>query len=714
MTPRADRFLPASTLSVRPESPVCRRPRPDGSIAIYDRADSAIRTREAYACVSAESFRVELPAGRCAVTIERGKEYVPVTRDMTITEGQTLEAEFRLRRLFDMAAMSWYSGDLHVHTPPTDLPAMQLADDLNVSFPITAWATDSREVPRNRRGGRVPEKGELVRIDDNHVYWNLNTEYEIFSLGGKRWTQGALLILGHQSPFKLTAPPVKPVAEEARRQGAIMDWDKHSWPWSAMLVPVAGVDTIELSNNHMWRLKPRWSVWEEKPAPWMNWTDDATGWAEYGFQTYYALLNSGFILRPSAGTANGVHPVPLGHSRVYVKTDGPFTYDRWIAGLRKGRSFVTNGPMLLMEIDGMLPGDRRTIPAGRTTQVTVAVEAFSIAPVARIELIVNGKVIHQAECPASESDGGLLRRASTSPLTSPAAVGSPLAALRHPYRTTSASPTPGRSIFDDPTRPLAPAKRQIDFFIDGIEAQIKRNAGKLSDGAAAEYDLALRAYQAGCGEPAEFPGAMRPVPSVFADWNAPQASWKRAGGIMTGIHPRQAAGDVVTARTRTATMALMAAMIFAASGLAMEDDRNGERSRRVLTDGWHIRQLETDKPDVAQLTREARAPARDGCPRECPRRFTTFCSCTGRFRTRDWARTPPTPPGWGRRIGPTPADLSARKRPRGRCSCALTGWIRLPPFISTGSTSAPSTTCIASMRWMCGRTSHRPAGTTFC
>jgi len=32
------------------------------------------------------------------------------------------------------------------------------------------------------------------------------------------------------------------------------------------------------------------------------------------------------------------------------------------------------------------------------------------------------------------------------------------------------------------------------------------------------------------------------------------------------------------------------------------------RAQTTLTDGWHIKQLETDKPDVAQLTREAAAP----------------------------------------------------------------------------------------------------------
>ncbi len=49
------------------------------------------------------------------------------------------------------------------------------------------------------------------------------------------------------------------------------------------------------------------------------------GWIEFGFKTYYALLNCGFKMRPTAGTASGVHPVPLGFGRVYVQLPGGFS-----------------------------------------------------------------------------------------------------------------------------------------------------------------------------------------------------------------------------------------------------------------------------------------------------------------------------------------------------------------------------------------------------
>ena len=92
------------------------------------------------------------------------------------------------------------------------------------------------------------------------------------------------------------------------------------------------------------------------------------GWLNFGFETYYLLLNCGFRLQPTAGTASGVHPVPLGYSRVYVQLDGPFSGTAWIDGLRRGRSFVTNGPMLLATVDGQEPAirfDRNSRDRGR-------------------------------------------------------------------------------------------------------------------------------------------------------------------------------------------------------------------------------------------------------------------------------------------------------------------------------------------------------------
>ena len=113
------------------------------------------------------------------------------------------------------------------------------------------------------------------------------------------------------------------------------------------LVPLVRPDLYELANNHHWRTAFSITNWAVPAPDWMR-VGSGSGtereWTLYGFQNYYALLDCGFRLRPAAGTANGVHPVPLGFSRVYVHLNGGFSYAEWLKALNEGRSFLLVAP----------------------------------------------------------------------------------------------------------------------------------------------------------------------------------------------------------------------------------------------------------------------------------------------------------------------------------------------------------------------------------
>ena len=300
---------------------------------------------EKHTTISAHPFVVDLKPGTYEVTIERGKEYFPLTRSIAIGDVPQRKT-FRLKRLIDMAANGWYSGETHVHRRIEELPNVMLAEDLNVAFPVTFWTIEAFSVPGTapsplRRQGPSPfgdrtDRGhKRIAVDKTHVLFPRNTEYEVFSVNGKRVVQGAVFVLNHRSKFTTGMPPVKRIAEAAHREGALLDLDKHNWPWSMMLVPIAKIDLYELSNNSVWRTKFGFRKGSTAPAEYMSIeTKDGgmteRGWLNFGFQNYYALLNCGFRLQPTAGTASGVHPVPLGHSRVYVHVDGKFDGDAWI------------------------------------------------------------------------------------------------------------------------------------------------------------------------------------------------------------------------------------------------------------------------------------------------------------------------------------------------------------------------------------------------
>lgn len=315
---------------------------------------------EVHTTLSAGDFVAELPVGSYTLTAERGKEYIPISLKLSVSEqkNRLQKIVLPLHRWTNMASRGWYSGETHVHRTVAELPTLMLAEDLNVTFPLTAWVTDSRDTPlRNNKNPDPVPFAELIKVDATHVIWPVNTEYEIFTVNGNRHTLGAVFVLNHREALRMATPPVTPIAEEARRQGGILELDKHNWPWSMMLVPVMKVGLFELTNNHIWRTGFQFRSWyPEYTGEYMN-IDKVEGaftergWIDFGFKNYYALLNCGFDMKPTAGTASGVHPVPLGFGRVYVKIDGQFSYEKWLQGLMEGRSFVTTGPMLMVDYE---------------------------------------------------------------------------------------------------------------------------------------------------------------------------------------------------------------------------------------------------------------------------------------------------------------------------------------------------------------------------
>jgi len=334
-------------------------------------------------------------------------------------------------------------------------------------------------------------------VDATHVYYPRNTEYEIFTTAKRSHTLGAILALNHKTVFDIPALPVSRVAERARAEGALIDLEKHNWPWSMAIVPIVRPDLYELANNHNWRTEYALTNWALPAPAWMhvgNGRDSAHDWTLYGFQNYYALLNCGFNLRPMAGTANGVHPVPLGFGRVYVHLDGPFSYEQWIKGLGEGRSFVTTGPMLLTKVNGELPGHHFELKNAKPRRVEISGTVLSDQPVTNIEFIVNGQVALRL-VPVGKKNSGDAFEATfheSLDLTGPGWVAvrcwenRPVAA-----RFAHTAPT----YFDFPGSTLHPRREEIAFLIQRVKEEIERSTPVLPPEALAEYQRALAIYE---------------------------------------------------------------------------------------------------------------------------------------------------------------------------------------------------------------------------
>jgi hypothetical protein len=220
------------------------------------------------------------------------------------------------------------------------------------------------------------------------------------------------------------------------------------------------------------------------------------GWIQFGLENYYALLDCGFHLRPTAGTASGVHPVPLGFGRVYVHLDGGLDARSWLEGLNAGRSFVSTGPMLFASLNGHHPGHRFEQTVGTSPDYRLAGTAVSAVPLARIEIIKNG----EAALTIPPANRPTERGAFQSPLDASLKV-----------QTTSWIAV--RCFEDRPDgrvrfahsgpfhinvsgKPLRPRKEEIEYLIRRVDEQITRSARVIPESALAEYRAALGAYQA--------------------------------------------------------------------------------------------------------------------------------------------------------------------------------------------------------------------------
>jgi len=324
--------------------------------------------------VASGRCEIELPAGRSRVRVDRGAEYLAVEFEAAPGAERTV----RLQRWIDMAARGWWSGDMHVHRLPADMPLLMEASDLHFAPAITKW-NDSSSMDS------WPEQ-KVYRVGADRAYSIDNCEDE------RGW--GAALFFGVKSPLKLYGlkthreyPPPLPVWREAREKGALIDLEKAIWWGAPVIAALVPPDSIGVANNHFLGERMLDTEAWGRPRDQRRYPGPR-GFAQYIFELYYHYLNAGRRIPASAGSANGVIQNPLGYNRSYVYLGKRFSFEDWLSGQKSGRNFVTNGPMLFLKVNGKLPG-----AVIQATEVRVELEALASAELEKAELIVDGAVV---------------------------------------------------------------------------------------------------------------------------------------------------------------------------------------------------------------------------------------------------------------------------------------------------------------------------------
>lgn len=458
------------------------------------------QSTEFHTTVTAHPSTTTVPAGDYTLIVERGKTYFPHRQQIKIS-GDDVVVSVALQRWIDPASLGWYSGDTHIHRELHELRNIVLAEDLNVVFPLTNWVTLS-DTPPSAGDKNLDVLGdELIRVDDTHVIWPRNTEYEIFRVGKQRHTLGALFVLGHKGALQQVVPPWKPVVDAARQAdpNVLFDMDKLAWPFSMTLPVIAPDSTYELINNHMWRTEFAFREWYTPTPPFIQPPFGGTEggeneWIDFTLGMYYTLLNCGFHLPPSAGTANGVHPVPAGFGRVYVHLPDGFDYQSWRRGLQQGRSFVTTGPMLFATADGKHPGHTFKFQADAQPEIPIHVEVVSEQPISFGEILINGRPEHLLRARREKTETGAFRCVidQTIKPTKSGWFAIRFFEDRGEGRARFAHTAPWYLSFDG--QEVRPSWEEREYLISRMQNEMQRSRGVVSEPAMAEYRQALDFY----------------------------------------------------------------------------------------------------------------------------------------------------------------------------------------------------------------------------
>lgn len=339
---------------------------------------------------------IPIPAGECTLYVSRGHDWRPVRMEFAARPGEETHVEVDLAPTEGMARTGWYPGDMHVHFSRFDrrddfvLARMMAAEDLLAVNNMVYKDAGKVEAPQRTMGHaeshydlehshQVVAGGEEFR--DNNLYGHMiaagiSTVIEPISTGEQ---------LGRRENYPLFAD----VCDAAHTQGGIAGW-------------AHGGTLIKLNE----------SLPVEAALGKLDFVEGVQFNGFLGFAVWYRLLNCGLRLAISAGSdfpfsADMLAPwyPNLGQDRTYsyLGPEVPFTYEGYLDGIRHGRTFATNGPLLSLEVEGRGPGGTVDVEQS-AANVTVRARAVCNYPLERLEIIVNGAVEHIVEGAGGETE----------------------------------------------------------------------------------------------------------------------------------------------------------------------------------------------------------------------------------------------------------------------------------------------------------------------
>lgn len=342
-------------------------------------ADFSHQDRHPCTYISGET-RLDLPLGKVYVEVSKGFEIRPKKCVFEITSG-TRELVVEVEKVLPWRERGWVTADTHVHflSPVTAL-LEAAGEGVNVvNLLASQWGElmtnvgdfDGRTTWGSREAGGDGEY--LVRVGSEN----------------RQHSMGHISLLGYQgaiiAPMTTGGPdesalgdPVEVLltewARQCKEQHGLVVLPHFPYPHleHAASIIEGVIDAIEMT----------------------SWEEHYLGIDPYSLVDWYRYLNCGYLVPAVGGTDKMNAATAVGTVRTYahLDPDAPFTYEAWMAAVRRAETFVSYGPLLDLHVSGKPMGSRIDLPSGGGTLDVGWEVASATLPVSHIELVVNGEV----------------------------------------------------------------------------------------------------------------------------------------------------------------------------------------------------------------------------------------------------------------------------------------------------------------------------------
>lgn len=316
------------------------------------------------------NYEAKVPIGTYEVVVSHGIEYKFFKKTIEVRKDEVTDVSAKMERWVNMPAEGWRSGDDHVHFTRDNVK-----DD-------SIWAFTAGE---DVDVANLLEMGNIIKVYfDQPTVWGKDDRY---------FRDGHFIVSGQESPrtgffghviFHNISHTIHLPTDEYFQYDKVFEGFKQEGSTVGGFAHM-GWDARGRMPLHMQR-----GVVLTAPTGLLDFIEILQG-GRLVTDAWYRLLNLGMKIKPGAGTDWPYTDIP-GTVRYYVKTKGPnFDLDTWYRNYLEGRTFITNGPMVDLTVNGSGLGEEIHVPRGTKLKIEANARLNpELDKLDKLELIVLG------------------------------------------------------------------------------------------------------------------------------------------------------------------------------------------------------------------------------------------------------------------------------------------------------------------------------------